>query len=63
MAQFNQTGDDFMDMLAEQADGKTMITMLTCLNKATLDIIGKVCKSESALVFVNVKSAHIWNAI
>ena len=47
MAEFNQTGDDLMELLAEQADGKSVITMLDSLNRVTLDVIGKVKHSSN----------------
>ena len=49
MAEFNQTGDDLMELLAERADGKSVITMLDSLNRVTLDVIGKVKYSSSIL--------------
>ena len=40
--QFNSTADALMEELSKIADGGTTIQMIEYLNRATLDIIGKV---------------------
>ena len=42
MGSFNTVCETFCNRLANMADGKTMLTMLHELNRATLDAIGKV---------------------
>ncbi len=56
MSEFNQTADDLMNYLVEQADGRTRLTMLTHLTHFALDVIGKVraldLSQQDSLVFV-----------
>ncbi len=42
LRQFNHQGDVLMEKLRTLADGKTPITMLRYLNRATLDVIANV---------------------
>ncbi|NXP15743.1 CP46A hydroxylase, partial [Thinocorus orbignyianus] len=42
METFNEKAEELMEKLEEKADGKTEFSMLTMMNRVTMDIIGKV---------------------
>lgn len=42
METFNEKAEELMEKLEEKADGKTEFSMLSMMNRVTMDIIGKV---------------------
>ena len=50
--QFNSVASSLVTKLMDIADGKTVVDMADELQKATLDVIGKVCKMFGFILII-----------